>query len=489
MDYALGFLPDLKRRSRTWIASILCITVVSCGNAHDEGLVASTEKNDVRAIATQSSTFQTDVPGLREEMLGLEFWTRRIQSDVRRMQPAEIQAFNQKNLSTDQYLHHLDRLADTMTQADVLALIDQVSRPASSPRYFTDGRQLSDSDYAGFEAKVQRSALAEEVAVRWGVVVERASMRSYPTDTRVVKHPQDYDLDRFQETGVFPGQRLAILHESTDGEWWFALNYHYAAWLPKRAVAVGERREIDQWYKSSPRLTVTGSQVRTNYNPVDRRTSEVVLDMGVSLPLMSAADVGHNVNGQNPQASYIVALPVRNAEGELEFEPTLIGRGQDVTPGMLEYRPSLVLQQAFKFLGERYGWGHDYNGRDCTGFVGEVYKSFGILMPRNSGQQGKSDFAPTKRFAPEDHAARAEALSALQVGDLIYIPGHVMMYIGEVDGEPYVIHDVTGLSYYQSDESLYRGTLSGVSITPLSPMRLSKEKSYIDGIYAIKTII
>ncbi len=64
-----------------------------------------------------------------------------------------------------------------------------------------------------------------------------------------------------------------------------------------------------------------------------------------------------------------------------------------------------------------------------------------------------------------------------------------MMYIGEVDGEPYVIHDVTGLSYYQSDESLYRGTLSGVSVTPLSPMRLSKDKSYIDGIYAIKTII
>ncbi|WP_078085682.1 SH3 domain-containing protein [Microbulbifer mangrovi] len=468
---------------------MLCITIASCGSAHDGGVVSSTENNGVQAGAKQLPTFQTDVPDLHEEMLGLEFWTRRIHSDVRRMEPVEIQAFNQENLSTDQYLHNLEQFPDTMTQADVVALIDQVSRPASSPRYFTDGRQLSDSDYAGLEANVQRPALADEIAVRWGVVVERASMRSYPTDTRVVKHPQDYDLDRFQETGVFPGQRLAILHESADGQWLFAVNYHYAAWLPKRAVAVGERSKINQWYQSSPRLTVTGSQVKTNYNPVDPRTSEVVLDMGVSLPLMSAADVGHNVNGQNPQASYIVALPVRDTEGRLEFEPTLIGRGQDVSPGLLEYRPSLVLEQAFKFLGERYGWGHDYNGRDCTGFVGEVYKSFGILMPRNSGQQGKSDFAPTKRFAPEDHAARAEALAALRVGDLIYIPGHVMMYIGEVEGEPYVIHDVTGLSYYQSDESLYRGTLSGVSITPLSPMRLSKDKSYIDGIYAIKTII
>nr|WP_226704265.1 NlpC/P60 family protein [Microbulbifer elongatus] len=368
-------------------------------------------------------------------------------------------------------------------------MVDQVSRPASSPRYRVDGSLFSEEDYAVLDANVQRSVIPDQVPVRWGLVVSRGSMRSYPTDTRVLKNPGDMDLDRFQETGVFPGQRLAILHESADGEWWFAVNYHYAAWLPKRVVAMGERAAINQWHRQSPRLTVTGAKVRTNYNPVDPRTSEVVLDMGTSLPLLSAAEVGHNVNGQNPHASHIVALPVRNAEGELEFEPTLIGRAQDVTTGLLEYRPSLVLQQAFKFLGERYGWGHDYNGRDCTGFVGEVYKSFGILMPRNSGQQGKSDFAPTKRFAPEDHAARAEAIASLQVGDLIYIPGHVMMYIGEVDGEPYVIHDVTGLSYYQSDESLYRGTLSGVSVTPLSPMRLSKDKSYIDGIYAIKTII
>ena len=466
-------------------AIVASLSLVACS---DSGLRGS-GVNGAPGLTADAQGYVSDVPGITEAMLQPGFWQQRLQKDRVRLSVADIESFNASNLASDPYLHRLDEFPQQMPKSAVVALIDKVSTPASSPRVYGDGRTLEADDYATLDASVQRVAIPEQVAVRWGMVVKRASMRSFPTNTRVLKNLDDRDLDRFQETGVFPGQRLAILHESADGEWWFAVNYHYAAWVPKHAVALGNRDEINAWSERAPRLTVTGAQVRTNFNPEDTRTSEVALDMGVSLPLLSAAEVGHNVHGQNPHASYIVALPVRNASGALEFEPTLIGRGRDVTVGQLPYQPSLILQQAFKFLGERYGWGHDYNGRDCTGFVGEVYKSFGILMPRNSGQQGKSAFAPTKRFAPDDRAAREKALAELSVGDLIYIPGHVMMYIGEVDGEPYVIHDVTGLSYYQDDNSYYKGTLSGVSITPLTPLQLSKEKRFIDGIYAIKSII
>ena len=42
------------------------------------------------------------------------------------------------------------------------------------------------------------------------------------------------------------------------------------------------------------------------------------------------------------------------------------------------------------FLGERYGWGHRYNGRDCSGFVSEVYQSMGVQLPRNTSDQSVS---------------------------------------------------------------------------------------------------
>ncbi|MCX2794806.1 NlpC/P60 family protein [Microbulbifer thermotolerans] len=463
-------------RINLWIAIVFLLMSAACA------------KQESQFASEASPDFVTDVPLLEERMLSADFWIRRLARDDVRLTGEEIAAMNAASFERDPNLYDLDQFPDIMPREQVLALIDGVSRPAASPRFFTDGRPVTEETYARLEAAVQRSALPEQVPLRWGLAVRRASMRSYPTTERVLKNPDDRGLDRFQETGVFPGHRLALLHESADGKWWFAVNYHYAAWLPKSAVAEGSREQITAWEQRAPRLTVTGAQVRTNFNPEEPRTSEILLDMGVSLPLLSAREVGHNVHGQNPHASYIVSLPVREEDGSLAFEPTLIARSRDVTVGHLDYRPSLVLRQAFKFLGERYGWGHDYNGRDCTGFVGEVYQTFGILMPRNSGDQGKSDFAPTRRFAEGDDSERREALEDLSVGDLIYIPGHVMMYIGRVNGEPYVIHDVTGLSYYSSDESLYKGTLSGVSVTPLMPLRLASGKRYVDSIYAIKSI-
>ena len=470
------------------IASDMKITTIVASLLFGLSLSACSDSRE-SSVPESSIGYSTDVPGIELAMLDVEYWVGRLGSDPLRMTAGEIDRFNSVNLSRGEYLRDLGEFPEKLERDQVLELLEQVSRPASSPRYHTDGTLVSAPDYAALQASVQRDAIPAEVDVKWGLVVERASMRSFPTHTRIYKNPEDTDLDRLQETGVFPGQQVALLHESADGEWWFAANYHYAAWLPKVAVAVGQRSEIESWRNRDARLVVSGAQVQTNFNPEDPRTSQVTLDMGVSLPLLTAAEVGHEVNGQNPYASHIVSLPVRAASGALEFVPALIARSRDVHTGRLPYRPSLVLRQAFKFLGERYGWGHDYNGRDCTGFVGEVYKSFGILMPRNSGQQGRSAFAPTRTFADESREQRLQALESLQVGDLIYIPGHVMMYIGDVSGEPYVIHDVTGLSYYNSDNNFYRGTLSGVSVTPLKPLWLSRDKSFVDSIYAIKTII
>ena len=86
-------------------------------------------------------------------------------------------------------------------------------------------------------------------------------------------------------------------------------------------------------------------------------------------------------------------------------------------------------------------------------------------------------------FAPEDgRDKRMAAVRAMQVGDLIYIPGHVMMYIGDIDGMPYVIHDTNGGSYLGADGKPRSLGLNGVSVTPLLPLRFGKDHDYVDRI-------
>jgi hypothetical protein len=68
------------------------------------------------------------------------------------------------------------------------------------------------------------------------------------------------------------------------------------------------------------------------------------------------------------------------------------------------------------------------------------------------------------------------------VGDLIYIPGHVMMFVGRIDGQPYVIHDTSGGSYLGEDGQLHTMHLNGVSLTPLLPLRADADQDYVDRI-------
>ncbi|MDQ7050028.1 MAG: NlpC/P60 family protein [Enterobacterales bacterium] len=211
--------------------------------------------------------------------------------------------------------------------------------------------------------------------------------------------------------------------------------------------------------------------------------------MGVKLRLTQRQDIPSTIAGQNTYTSFVVDLPTRNKYGQLEFKQAMIQRNKDVHIGYLEYNRQNILDQSFKFLGERYGWGHSFNARDCTGFVGDVYKSFGILMPRNTGQQASSEQGYNIHF--NKHTSKLEKLNQLEkleVGDLIYIPGHVMMFLGLQNGKPYIIHDVSGLSYFKKNGEYYQSKLNGVSVTPLLPLQLNQETKYLDRIYNLKKI-
>ncbi len=158
----------------------------------------------------------------------------------------------------------------------------------------------------------------------------------------------------------------------------------------------------------------------------------------------------------------------------------LIARSQDVRAGYLPYTRKNIIEQAFKFLGECYGWGHSYNARDCTGLVLEVYKTVGIALPRNSEQQGHSPIGENIRFSPEATAdEKLQAVAAADAGDLLYSTDHVMLYLGTVDGQPYVIHDLSGSGWVDEDGKHQEGALNGVSVTPLTPF---------EQLYAIKKI-
>lgn len=371
----------------------------------------------------------------------------------------------------------------------VADLIRSISKPYDEDLYYPDGNIVLAEDYARYARNLNIHCLADPVTVRFGMILRRADMRTWPTADAAIQTPEMLDLDRFQENALFPADVVAILHESADGQWCFVQSYNYAAWVSKEKVVTGKRRDILGFHDDETFLVVAGSNVRINFNPKASSISELQLDMGVRLPLLRTQDVGRDIDGQDPRSSHVVRLPVRGKDGELAFRSALIARSQDVSIGHMPYTRRNILHQSFKFLGERYGWGHSYNARDCSGLVTDVYKTFGILLPRNTIQQEQSPVGASIRFSGSDGARqKLEALEDADAGDLLFSPGHVMMYIGNVDGEAWVIHSLFGAGWTGDDGRFEEGALNGVSVTPLRDIYASADATYFDQLQSIKRI-
>ncbi len=377
----------------------------------------------------------------------------------------------------------------TLPGATVSKRINAISRPYGQDLYYRDGGTVEAADYERYTQNLNLAVLPDSIEVRFGMALRRADMRTWPTSDVVFKTQETFDLDRFQENGLFPADVVAILHESSDGQWYFVQSYNYAAWVLKDKIVVGDRQQILRYRDAEDFLVVAGGKVRTNFNPKVEALSELQLDMGVRLPLLDPENTGRNIDGQNSQSSYPVLLPARGEHGELELRTALIARNQDVCTGYMPYTRRNILHQSFKFLGERYGWGHSYNARDCSGLVMEVYKTFGILLPRNSAQQRNSPVGDNRQIdAGVSAEEKLKILASCDVGDLLYCPGHVMLYLGSVDGEPYVIHSLFGAGWTDDAGNFQEGVLNGVSVTPLTQIYVSPEETYFEQLSGIKRI-
>ena len=438
---------------------------------------------DRPAPAAPLHTPPSGVVGMQDAYLSPDFWLARLHASDQVLLPrAAIDARNLRLLREDASMHDLAALPATLSGAQVRAWIDGLASPPSKPLWDETGKPVEPEALVWSIHNRALDAIPASQPTRYGMALRRAALRTFPTDLRVFNRAGETDIDRFQESALFPGDPLVIAHASADGKWLFVVSARYAAWVHADAIAEGSREQVLGHGQRAPYRIVTGAKPRTVFTREQPQLSELQLDMGLRAPL---ADVppDHPVNGQHPYANWILDLPLRGADGKLAFAPALLPRVADSAADYLPLTRANLVRQAFKFLGERYGWGHSYNGRDCSGFVSEVYRSMGVHLPRNTSDQAVSPVFGRTQLQPWDsRESRLAALAKLDVGDLIYIPGHVMMYLGDIDGQPWVIHDTNGGTVLGVDGKPRALALNGVSINPLLSLRAGQDHDYVDRI-------
>lgn len=430
------------------------------------------------------------VLGVGEAQLSAAFWVDLLtRPDQVVLERPAIEAQNARLFKLDRSMHDLHAVPSKLSRELVAGWIGELSQRPQRSLFDIDGNPVSAATLDALVANLALAAIPAQQDTRYGLITQRAALRTFPTALRVFSEKGETDIDRFQETAEFPGTPVVVAHVSADGRWLFVISPRYAAWTEAENVAVGSAAQVFGYADKAPYRVVTGAVERTVFTREQPAVSQLPLDMGTRVPLLTTLPADQPVNGQSPYTSHVIKLPLRQADGSLAFTPVLLQKNTDTAADYLPLTRANIIRQAFKFLGERYGWGHAYDGRDCSGFVSEVYHSMGVQMPRNTSRQAISPALEHRLFTDKDSREdRIKAARALQVGDLVYIPGHVMMVIGEWHGQPYVIHDVSGMRYRKADGSRAHIRLNAVSVTPLLPLLFNDKQTYVDRMTSIVRI-
>lgn len=429
--------------------------------------------------------FDLNIPGVNESMLDSRYWIDRIPDPDREiMTRAEIDRYNRRSCRECEKLKDLRTCRRILSGSEVRDMITKVSERPTKKR-FQSGLEVQESYYLELERALALEAIPRQVAVRFGITVKRTEMRTFPTPDRIFSEPDDYEFDRFAETALYPVEPLAILHESADGKWYFAQAYNYLAWIPAADVALTDRATLFQYLDAKESLVVTGKWVFTGFNPFQPDISELQLDMGVRVPLASRDEIPKDIKGQHPAGNYVVKLPARGSGGKLEWRLGLISRADDVHVGYLPFTRRNIITQAFKFLGQRYGWGGMFNTRDCSSFIMDNFRSMGVILPRNAGEQGKLAVA-VRHAMPEtmDLASRKKLFEGIPPATPVYMDGHAMLYLWKQNDDYFILHDFAGFNVPGPDGKLERVKMRSVLMTPLLATYLASGKRYMEGLYA-----
>ena len=96
------------------------------------------------------------------------------------------------------------------------------------------------------------------------------------------------------------------------------------------------------------------------------------------------------------------------------------------------YTPGNVARLWKQLLGRPYGWGNLNLNNDCSGELKNFFTPFGLWLPRHSSSQ--REIGPTLDFSALGLAERMQAMAkfAQPYRTLIWIEGHIMLYLGPI---------------------------------------------------------
>ena len=394
------------------------------------------------------------LPDVRKEMSNPNFWTS---GDELLMTYDEIELQNKLTVSAKETcMYDLKNQNETVnTLALNEALIDSTKADIKyylGWTYLESNQKAVEADFDEILKNTQNHAPKEKDSVIYAVAVKRTNLHTFPSHKAIWDDPADPECNYQYLESVRVNEPVVITSVSNDGKFYLAKNICCSGWIPAEDVALCKDKNewLSAWdFSREKRLVVYGDKVYTQMSVTGKATSELLLTMGTVLELADVTNPNELTDNRAAYQNYAVYIPIRNSDGSYNKKLTLIPESEKVHTGYLPMTEKNIVSVALEALGNTYGWGNWLNSDDCSGYVKNVYKCFGLELARNTSWQSAMPMAKINMeyMCREE---RVNVLDAMPVGTVLYFSGHEMMYLGKDNGKYFVVSAVGSIMQPQN---------------------------------------
>ncbi|OPZ59490.1 MAG: SH3 domain of the SH3b1 type [Deltaproteobacteria bacterium ADurb.Bin510] len=415
------------------------------------------------------------IPGTLACMNTPGFWIGQTSEPDRLvMDWAAIAAFNARSRQACGELVEIAAFKETVSGEKLKAeLAANLNWGRGSGLWLAGGTQPAKADWKRLERNYDLDAIAADVKVRFGLVSEFCDQRALPMSAGLFRKDLNLSFDRIQLTTLDVATPVAVLHQTADGLWYYVAGPDVRGWVSAAKVAICDA-EILKAYAWADKLAV-----------VTAAKADIFLDENLT-SYWGRAQMGSKlyVLEDSDPLKFCVLVPVRLADGRCEIRAAYVQK-TEASLGYLPYTPRTIINQAFKLLNAPYGWGGQFGEQDCSRFIQQVFATVGLILPRNSGQQAKIGRLLYLDQARGQAAAKRALLAeqARPALTTLRMNGHIMLYLGQYEGEPYIIHDLWG---YNSSKTVFN-VVNRVAVTRLDLGR-GESGSLLDKINTIRVL-
>ena len=290
------------------------------------------------------------------------------------------------------------------------------------------------------------------MTVKYAICTTRTTMNEFPSDVPLYDDPTDPDFDYQPLSAVRVNEPLVIRLQSKDREWYYATSSCLSGWVPAEDVAICADKEewLDAWYSDDPDafLVVCDDRIVTEESNYAPEISKRELTMGSCLKLANEDEWSGLINNRSAHNNIVVWMPVRNEDGSFSKKLALISEhlktAGRVSEGYLPLTFENITRVFLNQLGDIYGWAGMLCSNDCSGYVRDAYRCFGLDLARNTTNQQKQ---PVKSYSLSGmtDAEKTELIKTLPPGSVLFFSGHEMIYLGYEGDQLYVISSVSSI--------------------------------------------